>query len=99
MILKLLIAAVLAYGAWRLWQGLERPMPGTPKPPPAVPVPVARLADGEARRILGVAADADADAIRAAHRRLIASVHPDRGGSEELTRQVNAARDTLLRGE
>ncbi|WP_326523810.1 J domain-containing protein [Sphingomonas sp.] len=99
MILKLLVAAVLAYGAWRLWHGFGRPMPGTPKPPPVVPLPAVLLADGEARRILGVAADADADMIRAAHRRLIASVHPDRGGSEELTRQVNAARDTLLRGE
>ena len=57
----------------------------------------ASLSETEARRVLGVASDADENAIRAAHRRLIAGVHPDRGGSAELTGRVNAARDVLLR--
>ncbi len=39
---------------------------------------------------------AHAFTIRAAHPRLIAGVHPDRGGSAELARRVNAARDLLL---
>ena len=34
--------------------------------------------------------------IRDAHRRLIAKVHPDAGGSAELAHRVNAARDALL---
>jgi len=51
-----------------------------------------------ARAVLGVGATADADAIRAAHRRKVADAHPDRGGSAALTREVNAARDLLLRG-
>ncbi|HKY81374.1 MAG TPA: J domain-containing protein [Sphingobium sp.] len=50
----------------------------------------------KARALLGVPADADASEIRAAHRRLIASVHPDRGGTEALAAQINAARDLLL---
>ena len=50
----------------------------------------------EARRVLGVAPDADADSIRAAHRRLVTRVHPDQGGSAELAGKVNAARDILL---
>ena len=50
----------------------------------------------EARSLLDVPADAGPDAIRAAHRRLIARVHPDVGGSADLTRRVNAARDLLL---
>ncbi|MGP1282346.1 MAG: J domain-containing protein [Parasphingopyxis sp.] len=50
----------------------------------------------EARELLGVGEDADQDAIRAAHRRLIARVHPDAGGSAELARRVNAAREILL---
>ncbi|WP_380873189.1 hypothetical protein ACFB49_39950 [Sphingomonas sp. DBB INV C78] len=58
---------------------------------PAVGMPVA-----EARSLLDLPADADAAAVRAAHRRLIARVHPDTGGSEELARRVNLARDTLL---
>ncbi len=50
----------------------------------------------EARAVLGVPLGADADAIRAAHRRLVARVHPDAGGSAELATRVNLARDTLL---
>ncbi|MBD3762641.1 DnaJ domain-containing protein [Sphingomonadaceae bacterium G21617-S1] len=50
----------------------------------------------EARRVLGVGPDADPEAIRAAHRRLVAKVHPDQGGSAELASRVNAARDILL---
>ena len=49
-----------------------------------------------ARALLGLAPDAAAAAIRAAHRRLIASVHPDKGGTEALAAQINAARDLLL---
>lgn len=60
-------------------------------------IPPAVADEAEARAVLGVARDADADAIRAAHRRLMGSVHPDRGGSAELARRVNAARDLLLR--
>ena len=51
---------------------------------------------GEARDLLGVGETADADAIRAAHRRIIARVHPDAGGTPELARRTNLARDLLL---
>lgn len=56
-----------------------------------------RMTHQEARQLLDVSIDATPEEIRAAHRRLIARVHPDVGGSADLTRQVNAARDTLLR--
>ncbi|MDP5280908.1 J domain-containing protein [Sphingomonas sp. DG1-23] len=64
-----------------------------PKPRPRAP----RMPQDEARAILGITADADEETIRNAHRRLVSAVHPDKGGSEELTRRINAARDTLLR--
>jgi curved DNA-binding protein CbpA len=51
----------------------------------------------EARKLLGLQADADAEAVRAAHRRIIARVHPDAGGTPELARRTNLARDVLLR--
>jgi DnaJ homolog subfamily C member 19 len=51
----------------------------------------------EAARLLDVRPGASTEEIRAAHRRLVARVHPDVGGSADLTRQVNIARDTLLR--
>ncbi|MES2754978.1 MAG: J domain-containing protein [Pseudomonadota bacterium] len=59
--------------------------------------PPALLGAAEARAVLGVGADADEHEIRQAHRRLVSAVHPDKGGSADLTRRINAARDTLLR--
>jgi curved DNA-binding protein CbpA len=50
----------------------------------------------EARAILQLPEQAGASDVREAHRRLIAKVHPDTGGSADLARRVNAARDTLL---
>ncbi len=55
-----------------------------------------KLPTAEARRLLELPDGADAEAIAAAHRRLILRVHPDAGGSAELTRQVNQARDVLM---
>ena len=51
---------------------------------------------GEARALLGVSQGATLEQIRDAHRRLIAKVHPDTGGSTELANRVNAARDALV---
>ncbi|RJY09651.1 J domain-containing protein [Aurantiacibacter aquimixticola] len=49
-----------------------------------------------ARRLLGVEAGANRAEIMAAHKRLIAVVHPDRGGSSDQVHEANAARDLLL---
>lgn len=82
--MKYVLILLLIWGVWMILR---------PKPK--------RVADDraltDARAVLGVEAGADAEAIRAAHRRLAAGVHPDRGGSAELARRVNAARDLLLR--
>ena len=51
----------------------------------------------EAAKLLDVPAGSNAETILAAHRRLIAKVHPDAGGSAELAVRVNQARDTLLK--
>ena len=49
-----------------------------------------------ARRLLGVEANARREDIVAAHKRLVAMVHPDRGGSNDQVHEANAARDLLL---
>ncbi|MFL9839732.1 DnaJ domain-containing protein [Sphingomonas sp. ST-64] len=92
---KLLIAVLVGWLGWRMWHGWGRPLPGTPKPAP--PPQPRDPEEAAACAVLGVQPGAPPDEVRAAHRRLIANVHPDRGGSPELTRQVNAARDTLLK--
>ena len=55
-----------------------------------------RMSRGEALEVLGLEPGADEAEIRAAHKRLLRLVHPDRGGSAYLARRVYAARDTLL---
>ncbi len=80
-LLKLLIGLVVAA---LVYAWLRRSLAG-----PAMRV-------SEARTLLGVRDDADVEEIRAAHRRLIAKVHPDAGGSAGLASQLNAARDFLL---
>ncbi len=90
---------LLSRGSWQI--GLPMFMPAIwmivqQGQVPAPPGPPARMDRDEARRILGVGADAAPDDIRAAHRRLVAKVHPDQGGSAELAAKVNAARDILL---
>ena len=79
-----LVLAVLAVAL--AWYFLRR-QPKAPPRPDAL---------AEARALLGVDDSADSETIRAAHRRLVARVHPDQGGTEELARKVNAARDLLI---
>jgi hypothetical protein len=50
----------------------------------------------EARDVLGLDADASIEEVREAHRRIIARVHPDAGGTPELARRTNLARDVLV---
>jgi DnaJ family protein C protein 19 len=76
-----LMAASLMWAAWRR----------KPRRPAAPAMP-----GDEARRLLGLPDDPSLAQIREAHRRLIARVHPDAGGSAELATRVNAARDALV---
>ena len=78
---RLLLIAGALLALWLFWRSWSRG--------PAMPL-------SEARALLGVSEDADAEAIREAHRRIIARVHPDAGGTPELARRTNLARDLLL---
>jgi hypothetical protein len=84
---RLLIIALLVVIGWRLLIGR---WPWQPK---------SLVRDrklGEARRLLGLGPAASREEVRSAHRRLLASVHPDRGGSSAQVHEADAARDLLL---
>ena len=109
MLFKIAMALLAAWAGWYLWVGPKRFRGGSVTgvswrdegKPSERPIEGGRarnisLEEAHARALLGVRDDASESEIRAAHRRLVAKVHPDHGGSTELTRQLNAARDLLL---
>lgn len=95
MLFKFAIAIAVVWIGWRMWFGFWRtgPLPGTPTPPP-VPPPDPQVR--EALALLDLPDGASEAEIRAAHRRRMAGAHPDRGGSADEARRLNAARDLLL---
>ena len=85
--MRLLVFAVLAVLAWKLLTG---------RWPWQAKVSVRQQAVSRARKLLGVDGRADRSEIIAAHKRLVAMVHPDRGGTNDQVHEANAARDLLL---
>ena len=55
------------------------------------------MSETEALSVLGLVQGANAEAVRNAHRKLIAQLHPDKGGTDYLASKINEARDCLLR--
>jgi DnaJ family protein C protein 19 len=81
--MRFIAFAALGVALWFLW---KRFMAGQ-----------APMSVTDAAKLLDVAPDATPDEVIAAHKRLIAKVHPDTGGSADLAARVNQARDVLLR--
>jgi DnaJ family protein C protein 19 len=81
---------------WRRWQQHGSGFTSTGGAPPPRRQGSA-MSQAEAYEVLGLKPGADADAIHAAHRRLMRMAHPDTGGSDWLASRINQARDVLLR--
>lgn len=77
------------FGLIRFWKSRKTTEPKTPRSSP-------NLTEAQAREILGVSANASRAEIIDAHRKLMQKVHPDRGGSDWLAAQLNAAKDLLM---
>lgn len=54
------------------------------------------MSHDEALRILNLQRGATREEIVAAHKRLMQKMHPDRGGSDHLAKQINRAKERLL---
>jgi DnaJ homolog subfamily C member 19 len=85
--MRLVILVVIVVITWKLVTGR---WPWEPKKTPRA------QAISRARTLLGVPANATREDVLAAHKRLVALVHPDRGGSGAQVHEANAARDLLL---
>jgi DnaJ family protein C protein 19 len=87
--MRILLFAAIGVVLWRLATGR---WPGQPK----IAGTLRQQALFRARKLLAVREGASHDEIVEAHRRLVASVHPDRGGSARQVHEANEARDLLL---
>lgn len=75
--------------AWPNWRAPSGERPASPTSP--------GMTEAEARSVLGVGPRASESEIRAAHRRLMMTNHPDHGGSTWIASRINQAKDLLLK--
>jgi hypothetical protein len=91
-------AVFLAGVAWSLMTGIRLWPAGRPDhdAPPPRERPSGTMTRAEALKVLGLPEEATEENVRAAHRKLIMSNHPDKGGSDYLASKINEAKDVLL---
>lgn len=97
------MAAIDPLGLNLVAQYLDRHAPGwrqhvqfDPQAGQGAAASMSEMREQEAYEVLGLEPGASEEAIRGAHRALIARFHPDRGGSTYLAALVNRAKDITL---
>ena len=99
------LAFLAAAGAWALLTGTMPPWLRFPQGRPGetggsreAPSPRrTTISRTEALKVLGLEEGATEEQIRAAHRRLMLQIHPDKGGTSYLAAKINEAKDVLLK--
>jgi hypothetical protein len=104
---RLAFAFLTAGAAWYLLFGSAPPWYGTTYGPGgpggrqngtrSSPPQTTSMSRAEALKVLGLEEGASEADVRAAHKRLIQQIHPDKGGTNYLAAKINEAKDALLR--
>ena len=81
-----------AFGLWRQLQSMQQKQQDQSAPSTRNDT----MDAATARQILELEEDASKQDILAAHKRMMAKNHPDKGGSTYLASQINQAKDLLL---
>jgi len=81
-----------AFGLWRQFQSMQQKQQDQSAPSTRNDT----MDAATARQILELEEDASKQDILAAHKRMMAKNHPDKGGSTYLASQINQAKDLLL---
>jgi hypothetical protein len=97
----LAVSGLVMFGPliWQRWRAAQSGQQQRPRAEPPPRRASSAMTTDEAWQVLGLKPGADADAIRAAHRRLMRGAHPDGGGSDWLAARINQARDVLLNAQ
>jgi hypothetical protein len=80
-----------AFGLWQTIKGFKQTASVKNAPTTAA------MDKAQARKILELEDQASAEEIIAAHKKMMAKNHPDKGGSTYLASQINQAKDVLLK--
>mgnify|MGYP003384100210 CR=1 FL=1 len=81
-----------AFGLWRQFQSMQQ----NQQEQSAASTSNGIMDAAMARQILELEEDANKEDVLAAHKRMMAKNHPDKGGSTYLASQINQAKDLLL---
>lgn len=93
-----LIPLLVKYAPYiqRLWQWRQQQTQSQQSNQQSRVINPGKMTREQALAVLGLEANPDEAAILAAHRRLMAKLHPDKGGTDYLAAQLNLAKQTLL---
>lgn len=95
-VLPMLRYAPLFQQGFRHFRAQQRATPADPGAAGNARASRSGMSRAEALQVLGLTEAATREEISATYKELIRRVHPDRGGSEFLAKQLNQAKDVLL---